>query len=401
MGEEFVIISNDGLDAVTGQFDGLPEGSLLTNFLGSGLSALLTYEGGNGGNDVTLTAVPPVLHWQGDVDGNWSTAGNWLENYVPYDGVQLVFDTTTAGFDAVTAGFVPNNDVTGLLVDTLSINDQSATDNFVVTGNAISLSGGVTIDGDRTGSPFSRFDLAGVTLTGSQVFDVNMQYFNWWSPIDIQSHTWTMQGFDTRLHGVISGSGDVVFNSGLSYVNAANDYSGQTTIETGTVVLQSSGQLGTTGTGTIGGNGGRLILSVDSAENLDITATTFILELRKDTNHIGDINFATTNALNLVYSTGNGDGTATISGDLTGTAGGTGVQINVPTNSTLQFSGKYLHRHYALDRGRDGDRSGSEHAVRGQRGQHHQCCGCARSAGLTNHWIIDRCSAPSKSTRAP
>ncbi len=118
---------------------------------------------------------------------------------------------------------LPNNDLTGLLVDTLSINDQSATNNFWMTGNAISLAGGVTIDGDRLGSPGTQMDLDGITLTAPQTIDVNMAYMPWQTPIDLQSHTLTFQGNNTSINGVISGSGDLVFNSGTTFLNAAND----------------------------------------------------------------------------------------------------------------------------------------------------------------------------------
>jgi len=59
LGQTFVIINNDGSDTVTGTFNGLAEGGTITNFLGSGLNATITYAGGTNGNDVVLTAVPP------------------------------------------------------------------------------------------------------------------------------------------------------------------------------------------------------------------------------------------------------------------------------------------------------------------------------------------------------
>ena len=53
--DEFILIDNDndGADAVVGTFAGLPEGTLITNFLGTGASAKLSYIGGDG-NDVTI-----------------------------------------------------------------------------------------------------------------------------------------------------------------------------------------------------------------------------------------------------------------------------------------------------------------------------------------------------------
>lgn len=52
VGREYVIISNDGSDAVTGTFNGLPEGATFTD--GSGVVYTISYVGGDG-NDVVLT----------------------------------------------------------------------------------------------------------------------------------------------------------------------------------------------------------------------------------------------------------------------------------------------------------------------------------------------------------
>ncbi len=55
-GETFLIVDNDGSDAITGTFTGLAEGATIPNFLGSGLVAAISYIGGTG-NDVSLTVV--------------------------------------------------------------------------------------------------------------------------------------------------------------------------------------------------------------------------------------------------------------------------------------------------------------------------------------------------------
>jgi autotransporter-associated beta strand protein len=51
---KFVVISNDGTDAITGTFAGLPEGATLT---ASGAQFKITYKGGVSSNDVVLTQV--------------------------------------------------------------------------------------------------------------------------------------------------------------------------------------------------------------------------------------------------------------------------------------------------------------------------------------------------------
>ena len=58
-GDQFTIINNDLSDAVSGTFAGLAEGATISNFLGSGLAATITYVGGDG-NDVVLTAFAPT-----------------------------------------------------------------------------------------------------------------------------------------------------------------------------------------------------------------------------------------------------------------------------------------------------------------------------------------------------
>ena len=51
----FTIVSNDGTDPIIGTFTGLPEGSIINNFLNSGKTAIISYVGGDG-NDVTITS---------------------------------------------------------------------------------------------------------------------------------------------------------------------------------------------------------------------------------------------------------------------------------------------------------------------------------------------------------
>ena len=57
VGQTFVILSKSAAGAISGNFNGLPEGATITNFLGSSLNAQISYLGGDG-NDITLTAVP-------------------------------------------------------------------------------------------------------------------------------------------------------------------------------------------------------------------------------------------------------------------------------------------------------------------------------------------------------
>ena len=58
-GDTFTIISNDSTDAVSGTFAGLAEGAIISNFLGSGAKAQITYAGGSNSNDVVITVLAP------------------------------------------------------------------------------------------------------------------------------------------------------------------------------------------------------------------------------------------------------------------------------------------------------------------------------------------------------
>jgi autotransporter-associated beta strand protein len=61
-GVGFDILQNDGGQPVGGAFNGLPQGAVIsTNFLGSGLTAYLTYVGGISGADVAVVFSPPPL----------------------------------------------------------------------------------------------------------------------------------------------------------------------------------------------------------------------------------------------------------------------------------------------------------------------------------------------------
>ena len=57
LGDTFTIVDKVAAGAISGTYNGLAEGALIPNFLGSGLQAQISYVGGTG-NDVVLTVVP-------------------------------------------------------------------------------------------------------------------------------------------------------------------------------------------------------------------------------------------------------------------------------------------------------------------------------------------------------
>jgi CSLREA domain-containing protein len=73
-GQHYVIVNNDGADAITGNFNGLPEGATLPNFFNSGFDATISYNGGDG-NDAVITVNPLPTFSVDDVSVNEGDSG--------------------------------------------------------------------------------------------------------------------------------------------------------------------------------------------------------------------------------------------------------------------------------------------------------------------------------------
>lgn len=79
-GQEIVLIDNDGADAVSGTFNGIPEGG--STLVNGSIEGIVSYVGGDG-NDVTLI-VPPRFVWDGGgADASWTTPANWVNDVAP------------------------------------------------------------------------------------------------------------------------------------------------------------------------------------------------------------------------------------------------------------------------------------------------------------------------------
>ncbi len=97
VGQVITLVDNQSMNAVSGTFAGLPEGSTLTQ---GGVQYRVSYAGGTG-NDVTLTTtgvLPTGVErvWTGAVDTFWSTPGNWSGNIAPRPGDSVQFPDVPA-----------------------------------------------------------------------------------------------------------------------------------------------------------------------------------------------------------------------------------------------------------------------------------------------------------------
>src|SRR5205823_6091801 len=87
VGQEFVLIANDGVDLPSGTFNGMPEGTIVTL---NGTEFVLSYSRGANHNSVTLSVIVVPKTWTGAVNNLWSVGGNWTGG-VPQSGDAIQF----------------------------------------------------------------------------------------------------------------------------------------------------------------------------------------------------------------------------------------------------------------------------------------------------------------------
>lgn len=233
VGQQFVLINNDGSDPVTGSFNGRPEGSVTTL---NGADFHLSYAGGSG-NDVVLTCTFSPRAWNGSVSNLWSNPANWTPTGVPAQGDSLLFPLGAAR---------PNN-----------TNDLPAGIGFsrlVISGNSYALGGnGIGL--------ISSLRAESGAFTGSNTLNL---------PIHVGDNVVTLAA-NSSLHlaGPLSGTGPITISGaapcGRLAVSGSHTYGGTLTIgatncpqlvlrgaslPSATLVHTSSGLLG--GNGTLG-----------------------------------------------------------------------------------------------------------------------------------------------------
>ncbi|MFO0868155.1 MAG: PKD domain-containing protein [Pirellulales bacterium] len=298
LGEQFVVIDNDGVDPVTGNFRDLPEGSLLV----LGTTALrITYAGGDG-NDVVLERVLARI-WDGapdgggaSVDANWSTSTNWVGDGAPLPGENLIF-------------------ATGISANLSNVNDFPAGTNFgsllllgagyTLSGQPVELAGGIANSGAG-----NRIDLDLTLLSDLGIGSTNTLTVG--GQVDLNGHMLTLDSSNGAadalvIAGSIGGSGGVVkTGGGTALLGAANNtfdesltvrggqlilaganaYSGVTTLENANLVLRHSQALGaadgTAGTGVNVVGWGQIVLQNGLAVGNEYLAGTGGVQLRTE-----------------------------------------------------------------------------------------------------------------------
>ncbi len=236
IGTSFTIIDNDGTDAVTNTFSGLPEGARLKI---SGLPFVLTYTGGSG-NDVVLTRADGTRIWSGGgTDNYWTTAANW-DGIAPGAGDNLVFPPITARLSN------SNNFPGGMAFEAITFTGT----NYNIVGNSILLSGGLT---NNAASAGNNLFYCPITLARMQTFasvghPSSVLALN--GAIANQGHTLTFAGITFTVSGAISGSGGIESFAGQLLLAGSNTYSGATVVSSGFTIVNHNLALGDTNANT-------------------------------------------------------------------------------------------------------------------------------------------------------
>ena len=309
-GLDDLMVSKAVLDAT--QIASLANGTTARHF--GGLSTTAT---------ISLSAAPVNYVWTSTTSGNWSTGTNWQSGAAPTGtrgaSVQFYTGQTLAGVTATAT-----NDIAGVFqMNNLTLagtNGTGATTATISGGTFQLLNNGTT--------------LPTVNLTGTSGSGTNILTYNINTPVVLGADT-TFNGSNSGtfiFHGDVSGAGGVIRNSTSSKLVLAgtNSYTGDTTINAGTLQIGNDGATGSLGTGDVINNG---TLRFDRTGTLTVpNAITGTGGVQIDCPiNAGTVVFSGTNTfdggvnvsggtLRITNSTALGDGTKTVS--LTnGTAG--------------------------------------------------------------------------------
>ncbi len=238
IGQVFTLIDNDGTDAVSGTFNGYPQGAIVTL---NSVNFQISYVGGDG-NDVTLTTTFAPKTWTGAASNLWSSGGNWLGGAAPVAGDKLVFPSGALNLS------MQNDLAAGTVFDSMVFNGGG----YSVSGNLIALSAGISVPSGGSATLNAPLRLAGAqSFTFQSSGAVN-------SPIDLNGFNLTLNGYGTPFNGVISGTGNVTLSSNEVRLNANNTYIGTTTVNTYVAINGLQPQSDVTAGGQLFGAGGSL-----------------------------------------------------------------------------------------------------------------------------------------------
>lgn len=261
--------------------------------------------------------------WNGGAKGNpaaranWRSANNW-GGTAPIAGSVLIFAGTTklrANTNLFAAG-------TGFF----SISFASGAGAFTLTGNAISLTNGITNNSTNT----QTLNLNGITLGGAQSFNASAGSLTFTALNNITNAGFLLTfagASNSTVNSIISGTGGVTkTGAGTLLLTNANTFTGATTLSAGT--LRATTSASSLGAGALSLGGGLLELANDTGlnygRNTTVTAST---QINSDRLAAGAGVTHTLGTLSI------GAQTLTIGSDATTTSGTAGITFGATTLS--------------------------------------------------------------------
>ena len=246
IGTAFVIINNDGADAVIGTFTNMAQGAVAGSV--DGLDLKIYYDGGDG-NDVVLVAVDGAAPGDLYVNDQWATADAAVDGNQETAAVEDAYEGVDA-FKSSADLFTTYNSYTGTV--TLNGGTYSAVDLTTSAGDVDLL-----LVGDLESPGPSETNVTIGTLTGAAADTITLDSEN--------SGNGNLSVSNGTFSGVLDGSGDLTkVGSGTLTLSGANTYSGGTDILGGTLEFQNNDALGTARVDL--GGGGVLQFGVDALD---------------------------------------------------------------------------------------------------------------------------------------
>ncbi len=242
VGNTYTLIDNQGANPIANE-------PAVANATYTNNPFSIAYNGGTG-NDLVLTRTQQTWTWDGGgMNTNWSTSANWTSNAgVPGGGDNLSF----AG-----AGGTANNDLTGLSLDTITFEVGGGA--FVLSGNAITLTGGILNNSAATNTVNLPITLGnGVTIDaaagpldlGASISAAQALTLTATNAITVS----TLGTNATPLASLTVGGGGAVILTGDVFANAM-DFTGAGSVVLdagGVLTLDADGGAGNINFGTVG-----------------------------------------------------------------------------------------------------------------------------------------------------
>jgi hypothetical protein len=163
-----------------------------------------------------------TLHWIGPIGGNWSLAGNWLENTAPVagNGDTLIFDNTqnTNSTDDIANLTIANLTVTNAYTSTITLNQTLEVDgNIDLEAGTIAAATGQQLNIPKAGSTFT---WGGGTIDSTLTVNLGGVGANPTLLLNNQNNGVTLNGtFNSWANATMTCNGDVTMGQRANFNN--------------------------------------------------------------------------------------------------------------------------------------------------------------------------------------